>query len=42
MVKALAEPELTVSESELLRVYFGIKDLKNNVPLQYVLGECDF
>lgn len=42
MVKALAEPELTVSESELLKVYFGIKDLKNNVPLQYVLGECDF
>ncbi len=42
MVKALAEPELTVSESELLKVYFGIKDLKNNKPLQYVIGECDF
>lgn len=41
-VKALSEPELTVSESELLKIHFAIKDLKQYRPLQYILGNCDF
>lgn len=41
-VKALSEPELTVSESELLKIHFAIKDLKQYRPLQYILGSCDF
>lgn len=42
VVKALSEPRLTVSESELLKIHFAIKDLKNNRPLQYILGNCEF
>jgi len=34
--------ETTVSESELLKFNFAIKDLKNHRPLQYVLGMADF
>ena len=34
--------ERTVSESELLKFNFAIKDLKNHKPLQYVLGLADF
>jgi len=34
--------ETTVSESELLKFNFAIKDLKNHRPLQYVLGLADF
>ncbi|MEE0948593.1 MAG: peptide chain release factor N(5)-glutamine methyltransferase [Bacteroidales bacterium] len=41
-LKALSEPELTVSESELLKIHFAIKDLKQYCPLQYILGSCDF
>ncbi|MEE0926069.1 MAG: HemK/PrmC family methyltransferase, partial [Bacteroidales bacterium] len=41
-LKALSEPELTVSESELLKIHFAIKDLKHYRPLQYILGSCDF
>lgn len=41
-LKALSEPELTVSESELLKIHFAIKDLKQYRPLQYILGNCDF
>lgn len=41
-LKALSEPELTVSESELLKIHFAIKDLKHYRPLQYILGNCDF
>lgn len=32
----------TVSESELLKFNFAIKDLKTEKPLQYVLGTADF
>jgi release factor glutamine methyltransferase len=31
-----------VSESELLKIHFAIKDLKHYRPLQYILGSCDF
>jgi release factor glutamine methyltransferase len=34
--------ESTVSESELLKYNFAIKDLRNQKPLQYILGEADF
>ena len=34
--------EDTISESELLKFNFAIKDLKNQKPIQYILGEADF
>ncbi len=40
--KALSSGEQTVSESELLKVYFSIKDLKNYKPLQYIIGKSEF
>jgi release factor glutamine methyltransferase len=38
----LKHGENTVSESELLRFNFAVKDLKREKPLQYVLGKADF
>lgn len=32
----------TISESELLKFNFAIKDLKSFKPIQYILGEADF
>lgn len=32
----------TVSESELLKFSFAVKDLKNEKPLQYIFGKADF
>lgn len=32
----------TVSESELLKFNFTVKDLKKNKPIQYILGKADF
>ena len=32
----------TMSESELLKFNFAIKDLKKYKPIQYILGEADF
>lgn len=32
----------TISESELLKFNFAIKDLKQNKPIQYILGKADF
>ncbi len=32
----------TMSESELLKFNFAIKDLKNNRPIQHILGKADF
>jgi release factor glutamine methyltransferase len=34
--------ELRVSESELLKINFAIKDLKKEKPLQQILGYCNF
>lgn len=34
--------ELKVSESELLKINFAIKDLKKEKPLQQIIGYCDF
>ncbi len=32
----------TINESDLLKVYFAIKDLKNHRPLQYITGKTEF
>ncbi|HET6244278.1 MAG: peptide chain release factor N(5)-glutamine methyltransferase [Bacteroidetes bacterium] len=32
----------TMSESELLKFNFAVKDLKKNKPIQYILGETEF
>jgi release factor glutamine methyltransferase len=32
----------TISESELLKIHFLLKDLKKGIPLQYLLGETHF
>ncbi len=37
-----SKEEMTVSESELLKFNFAIKELKKHKPLQYILGEADF
>ncbi len=34
--------DATVSESELLKFHFAIKDLKRHKPIQYILGKADF
>lgn len=41
-VKMALEPELRLSESELLQLHFAVKELLNNKPLQYILGETEF
>lgn len=41
-VKMALEPELRLSESELLTLHFAVKDLLKNKPVQYVLGETEF
>lgn len=38
----LQHNEGTVSESELLKFNFAVKDLKKERPLQYILGKADF
>lgn len=38
----LQQNEETVSESELLKFNFAVKDLKKEKPLQYILGKADF
>lgn len=43
LMKILSQKdELKVSESELLKINFAIKDLKKEKPLQQILGFCDF
>jgi release factor glutamine methyltransferase len=41
-VKIAMEPELRLSESELLTLHFAVKELLKNKPIQYVLGETEF
>jgi release factor glutamine methyltransferase len=38
----ISNQETTVSESELLKFNYAIKELKKFKPLQYILGEADF
>ncbi|HTL80545.1 MAG TPA: peptide chain release factor N(5)-glutamine methyltransferase [Bacteroidia bacterium] len=41
-VDLLLEPGRTVSESELLKYNFAVKDLKKGRPIQYILGNAHF
>ncbi len=36
------KPDFRLSESELLKIHFAVKELLSNKPLQYILGETDF
>ena len=36
------EPNLRLSESEMLTFHFAVKDLLKNKPLQYVIGVTEF
>ncbi len=40
--RVISEPGLTISESELLKIHFAIKELNNHKPIQYILGKTDF
>lgn len=41
-VKMALEPDLRLSESEMLTFHFAVKDLLKNKPIQYVIGETEF
>ena len=41
-VKMALEPQLRLSESEMLTFHFAVKDLLKNKPIQYVIGETNF
>ena len=41
-VKMALEPNLRLSESEMLTFHFAVKDLLKNKPLQYIIGETEF
>ena len=41
-VKMALEPQLRLSESEMLTFHFAVKDLLKNKPIQYVIGEAEF
>ena len=41
-IKIAMEPELRLSESELLTLHFAVKELQKNKPIQYIIGETEF
>lgn len=41
-VKMALEPDLRLSESELLTLHFAVKELLKNKPVQYIIGETNF
>ena len=41
-VKIAMEPEMRLSESELLTLHFAVKELLRNKPVQYIIGETEF
>lgn len=41
-VKIAMDPELRLSESEMLTLHFAVKELLKNKPIQYILGETEF
>ena len=41
-VKIALEPQLRLSESEMLTFHFAVKDLLKNKPIQYIIGETEF
>jgi release factor glutamine methyltransferase len=38
----LIRPEEPITESELLKIHFGVKALQNHKPIQYILGKAEF
>jgi release factor glutamine methyltransferase len=38
----ILDPDKTISESELLKIHFAVKDLNNDKPIQYILGYTEF
>jgi len=38
----LIRPEEPITESQLLKVHFGVKALQNHKPIQYILGNAEF
>lgn len=40
--RILSEQFKTISESELLKIHFAVKDLLNYKPIQYILGKTEF
>ncbi len=41
-IKMALEPDMRLSESEMLTFHFAVKDLLKNKPIQYVIGETEF
>lgn len=41
-VKMALEPNLRLSESEMLKIHFAVKDLLKSKPIQYIIGETEF
>lgn len=41
-VKMALEPDIRLSESEMLKIHFAVKDLLKNKPIQYIKGETEF
>lgn len=41
-IKIAMEPDLRLSESELLTLHFAVKELLKNKPVQYIIGETEF
>ena len=41
-VKMALEPDIRLSESEMLKIHFSVKDLLKNKPIQYIIGETEF
>lgn len=41
-VKMALEPNLRLSESEILKIHFAVKDLLKNKPIQYIIGKTEF
>ena len=41
-MKIALEPELRLSESEMLTLHFAVKELLKNKPVQYIIGETEF
>ena len=41
-MKIAMDPELRLSESEMLTLHFAVKELLKNKPVQYIIGETEF
>ncbi|MBQ8760505.1 MAG: peptide chain release factor N(5)-glutamine methyltransferase [Bacteroidales bacterium] len=41
-IKMALDPDLRLSESEMLTFHFAVKDLLKNKPIQYIIGETEF